>query len=68
MNKPKLEDLSTKLAELKLTLNEYSDNLSLEQYDHLHGDIEALQCLVLDCYGSDSGISYDENDYGVGIS
>lgn len=40
--------IADKLAQLKLTLNTYSDNLSLEQYDHLHGDIEELQRLVLD--------------------
>lgn len=46
--KTQIATISDKLAQLKLTLNLYSDNLSLEQYDHLHADIEELQYLVLD--------------------
>ena len=45
--KTQITTISDKLAQLKLTLNKCSDNLSLEQYDHLHGDIEELQRLVL---------------------
>ena len=46
--KTQIATISDKLAQLKLTLNRYSDNLSLEQYDCMYGDIEELQCLVLD--------------------
>lgn len=45
--KTQITTIADKLAQLKLTLNAYSDNLSLEQYDHLYGDIEELQRLVL---------------------
>lgn len=46
--KTQIATISDKLTQLKLTLNAYSDNLSLEQYDHMYGDIEELQYLVLD--------------------
>lgn len=42
------EVISLLLSELKLTLNNYSDNLTLEQYDHIYGQIEELQYLLLD--------------------
>lgn len=46
--KTQIAIIADKLAQLKLTLNECSDNLSLEQYDHMYGDVEELQRLVLD--------------------
>ena len=62
--KTQISTISDKLAQLKLTLNIYSDNLSLEQYDHLHGDIEELQRLVLDLSDSVKGPSLDG---GLGV-
>lgn len=42
----KLHLVAAKLSELKQTLNDFNTGLSLEEYDTLHGDIEALQILV----------------------
>ena len=48
MNKQnaQLHLVAAKLSELKQTLNDFHTGLSLEEYDILHGDIEALQILV----------------------
>lgn len=62
--KTQIATISDKLAQLKLTLNRYSDNLSLEQYDHMYGDIEELQRLVLDL--SDS-VKEPSLDGGLGV-
>lgn len=62
--KTQIAIIADKLAQLKLTLNRYSDNLSLEQYDHMYGDIEELQCLVLDL--SDS-VKEPSLDGGLGV-
>lgn len=42
----KLQDVVTKLAELKQTLKDFNEGLSLEEFDILYGDIETLQYLV----------------------
>ena len=44
--KTELTEVFTKLAQLKVTLNKYAEGLTLEEYDHLYGDIEELQGLV----------------------
>ena len=62
--KTQIATISDKLAQLKLTLNRYSDNLSLEQYDCMYGDIEGLQYLVLDL--SDS-VTEPSLDRGLGV-
>lgn len=62
--KTQITTISDKLAQLKLRLNVYSDNLSLEQYDHLHGDIEELQYLVLDLGAS---VKEPSLDGGLGV-
>lgn len=46
--KTELTEVSTKLAQLKVTLNKYAEGLTLYEYDHLYGDIEELQGLVFD--------------------
>ena len=48
MNKQnaQLRTVASKLAKLKQTLNTFHAGLSLEEYDILYGDIEALQDLV----------------------
>jgi hypothetical protein len=62
--KTQIATISDKLAQLKLTLNRYSDNLSIEQYDCMYGDIEKLQYLVLEL--SDS-IKEPSLDGGLGV-
>ena len=49
--KTELTEVFTKLAQLKVTLNKYAVGLTLEEYDHLYGDIEELQGLVSDVMG-----------------
>ena len=44
----KLKEVSEKLSDLKDTVTRYSEGLTLEQYDILHGDIEMLQYLVFE--------------------
>lgn len=46
--KTELTEVFTKLAQLKVILNKYAEGLTLEEYDHLYGDIEELQGLVFD--------------------
>lgn len=41
-----LQKLLQKLATLKVTLNCSADNLTLEDYDCLHGEIEDIQYFV----------------------
>lgn len=48
MKLTKLKEVSEKLADLKDTVTRYSEGLTLEQYDILHGDIEMLQYLVFE--------------------
>lgn len=38
--------IESKLGDLKVTLNNCSSNLTLEEYDILHGDIEEIQRIV----------------------
>lgn len=64
ITKTQIATTSDKLAQLKLTLNRYSDNLSLEQYDCMYADIEELQRLVLDLNDSVKEPSLDE---GLGV-
>lgn len=46
--KTQLVEVFTKLTQLKIALNKYSEGLSIEEYAHLYGDIEELQGLVSD--------------------
>lgn len=62
--KTELIEVSTKLAQLKVTLNEYAEDLTLEEYDHLHGDIEELQGLVSDVI---VGVKEHNMDGGLGV-
>ena len=48
----KLKQLQEGLADLKNTVNRHSKGLSLEEYDHLYGDIEALQNLAFELRGT----------------
>lgn len=63
--KTQLTEVSTKLAQLKITLNKYAEGLTLEEYDHLYADIEELQGLVFDVmkgvreYNMDGGLGVD---------
>lgn len=61
--KTQIATISDKLAQLKLTLNRYSDNLSLKQYDCMHADIEELQYLMLDL---DDSVKESSLDGGLG--
>lgn len=45
--KTQIATISDKLAQLKLTINAYSDNLSIEQYVQLQSEVSVLQYLVL---------------------
>lgn len=49
--KTQLLEVFTKLTQLKVTLNKYAEGLTIEEYDHLYGDIEELQGLVSDVMG-----------------
>lgn len=42
----KIDDIITKLAELKNSVNSCSTNLTLEEYDWLYSDVEELQHLA----------------------
>ncbi|AGH32238.1 hypothetical protein VPHG_00175 [Vibrio phage 11895-B1] len=48
-----LKTISDKLTDLKSTLNSCSENLSLEEYDILYGDIEELQKIAHEAFGED---------------
>lgn len=48
----KLKQLQEGLADLKNTVNRHSKGLTTEEYDHLYGDMEALQHLVFELGGT----------------
>jgi hypothetical protein len=62
--KTQLLEVFTKLTQLKVTLNKYAEGLTLEEYDHLYGDIEELQGLVSDVMG---GVREYNMDGGLGV-